>query len=172
MNLATLNKTDLVLSLSSVTQLDRISFAPSLSFLSTPRDTLFICVLALFHVCLWMNYLFRSTRLTIFTSKSIFQFSRTFASIPASSRMESLKVHNSLAPGQVVQFEPIQKGKVSWYACGPTVYDKSHLGHARNYVSTDIIRRIMLHYFKADVNFVMNITDIDDKVPPTSTVRP
>ncbi|KAG7134867.1 cysteine--tRNA ligase like protein [Verticillium longisporum] len=78
--------------------------------------------------------------------------------------MESLKVHNSLSPGQPVPFDPIEKGKVSWYACGPTVYDKSHLGHARNYVSTDIIRRIMMHYFKADLKFVMNITDIDDKI--------
>jgi len=51
-----------------------------------------------------------------------------------------------------------------WYACGPTVYDDAHLGHARNYVSTDIIRRIMRDYFKFDVNFVMNITDVDDKV--------
>jgi cysteinyl-tRNA synthetase len=78
--------------------------------------------------------------------------------------MEALKLHNSLAPGQPVPFEPIEAGKVSWYACGPTVYDKSHLGHARNYVSTDIIRRILLHYFKADLKFVMNITDVDDKV--------
>ncbi|KAK2010492.1 tRNA synthetase class I catalytic domain-containing protein [Colletotrichum eremochloae] len=78
--------------------------------------------------------------------------------------MESLKLHNSLKPGQPVPFTPIKPGKVSWYACGPTVYDKSHLGHARNYVSTDIIRRIMMHYFGADVKFVMNITDVDDKI--------
>ena len=76
----------------------------------------------------------------------------------------SLKLYNSLAPGSPVPFVPIQPGKVSWYACGPTVYDKSHLGHARNYVSTDIIRRILMHYFGYEVNFVMNITDIDDKV--------
>lgn len=44
------------------------------------------------------------------------------------------------------------------------MYDDAHLGHARNYVSTDIIRRIMRDYFKFDVNFVMNITDVDDKV--------
>jgi len=53
---------------------------------------------------------------------------------------------------------------VSWYACGPTVYDQSHLGHARNYVSTDIIRRILMHYFGFDVKFVMNFTDVDDKI--------
>lgn len=80
--------------------------------------------------------------------------------------IERLSVYNSLKPGAPVRFDPAQPGKVSWYACGPTVYDKSHLGHARNYVSTDIIRRIMMHYFGLDVNFVMNITDIDDKVGP------
>lgn len=78
--------------------------------------------------------------------------------------MESLKLHNSLKPGAPVPFVPIRSGEVSWYACGPTVYDKSHLGHARNYVSTDIIRRILTHYFGFKLNFVMNITDIDDKV--------
>jgi cysteinyl-tRNA synthetase len=63
-----------------------------------------------------------------------------------------------------VPFIPKEEGKVSWYACGPTVYDHSHLGHARNYVSTDIIRRVMRDYFGFKVNFVMNITDVDDKV--------
>lgn len=78
--------------------------------------------------------------------------------------MGSLKVHNSLRPGPPVAFTPIEPGKISWYACGPTVYDKSHLGHARNYVSTDIIRRILMHYFGFKVQFVMNMTDVDDKV--------
>ncbi|OAQ85849.1 cysteinyl-tRNA synthetase [Purpureocillium lilacinum] len=78
--------------------------------------------------------------------------------------MESIKLHNSLKPGAPVPFVPIQPGKVSWYVCGPTVYDKSHLGHARNYVSTDIIRRILMHYFGFDVKFVMNMTDVDDKI--------
>jgi cysteinyl-tRNA synthetase len=82
--------------------------------------------------------------------------------------MEQLKVHNSLKPGAPVPFETIEKGKVSWYACGPTVYDHAHLGHARNYVSTDIIRRILKDYFQYDVKFVMNITDVDDKVRSVS----
>ena len=72
-------------------------------------------------------------------------------------------MHNSLKPGPATAFVPIESGKVSWYACGPTVYDLSHLGHARNYVSTDIIRRVMLHFFGFKVKFVMNFTDIDDK---------
>lgn len=78
--------------------------------------------------------------------------------------MASLKLHNSLHPGGPVPFVPKEDGKVSWYVCGPTVYDKSHLGHARNYVTSDVIRRILMHYFKFDVKYVMNITDIDDKV--------
>jgi cysteinyl-tRNA synthetase len=49
-------------------------------------------------------------------------------------------------------------------ACGPTVYEDAHLGHAKNYVSTDIIRRIMKDYFGFRVKFVMNTTDIDDKI--------
>ncbi|KAI1390893.1 tRNA synthetases class I (C) catalytic domain-containing protein [Hypoxylon trugodes] len=78
--------------------------------------------------------------------------------------MDSIKVHNSLKPGGPVPFVPIEKGKVSWYACGPTVYDQSHLGHARNYVSTDIIRRILKDYYGFNVKFVMNFTDVDDKI--------
>lgn len=78
--------------------------------------------------------------------------------------MDQLKVHNSLQPGPPVPFVPIEKGKISWYVCGPTVYDHSHLGHARNYVATDIIRRILRDYFGFDIKFVMNITDVDDKV--------
>jgi hypothetical protein len=86
-------------------------------------------------------------------------------SLNTTPRMASFKVHNTLKPGPPQPFVPIEKGKISWYACGPTVYDHSHLGHARNYVSTDIIRRILIHYFGFNVKFVMNFTDIDDKVP-------
>jgi cysteinyl-tRNA synthetase len=81
------------------------------------------------------------------------------------AQLPALKVWNSLTKSKTpfVPIDPAGK-KVLWYACGPTVYDDAHLGHARNYVSTDIIRRIMRDYFKFDVNFVMNITDVDDKV--------
>mmetsp|Transcript_12402 Transcript_12402/g.12449 ORF Transcript_12402/g.12449 Transcript_12402/m.12449 type:complete len:571 (+) Transcript_12402:119-1831(+) len=48
--------------------------------------------------------------------------------------------------------------------CGPTVYTNSHMGHARTYVSFDIIRRILSNYFGYDVTLCMNITDIDDKI--------
>ncbi|XP_038029294.2 probable cysteine--tRNA ligase, mitochondrial isoform X2 [Anas platyrhynchos] len=52
----------------------------------------------------------------------------------------------------------------TWYSCGPTVYDRAHLGHACSYVRFDIIRRILTHFFETEVIMVMGITDIDDKI--------
>ncbi|KAJ2796112.1 cysteinyl-tRNA synthetase, partial [Coemansia helicoidea] len=63
-----------------------------------------------------------------------------------------------------VPFVPREGNRVSWYGCGPTVYDASHMGHAFNYVSLDIMRRIMEDYLGYDLTVVMNITDIDDKI--------
>eukprot|EP01027_Heterolobosea_sp_BB2_P020529 GEZU01029287.1.p1 GENE.GEZU01029287.1~~GEZU01029287.1.p1 ORF type:complete len:781 (+),score=306.65 GEZU01029287.1:102-2444(+) len=74
-----------------------------------------------------------------------------------------LKVNNSLASAKV-EFVPAHGRQVSWYICGPTVYDSSHMGHARNYVTFDIIRRILEDYFNYDLFSVMNITDVDDKI--------
>lgn len=51
-----------------------------------------------------------------------------------------------------------------WYSCGPTVYDASHMGHARSYITFDILRRVLSGYFNYDVVYVMNVTDIDDKI--------
>lgn len=53
---------------------------------------------------------------------------------------------------------------VKWYSCGPTVYDSAHLGHARNYITIDIMRKIHERYLGDRVVFVQNITDIDDKI--------
>ncbi|OAG04795.1 uncharacterized protein CC84DRAFT_1165171 [Paraphaeosphaeria sporulosa] len=76
-----------------------------------------------------------------------------------------LVVYNSLTKTKT-PFRPIDpEGKrVTWYSCGPTTYDYSHLGHARNYVSNDILRRIMKDYFGFQVQYVQNVTDIDDKI--------
>ncbi|EDW09616.2 probable cysteine--tRNA ligase, mitochondrial [Drosophila mojavensis] len=53
---------------------------------------------------------------------------------------------------------------VTWYTCGPTVYDKTHVGHASTYVKVDIIQRILRDYFKYNLITAMNITDVDDKI--------
>lgn len=50
------------------------------------------------------------------------------------------------------------------YSCGPTVYDDSHIGHARNYISIDLINRTMNNILNKPTNLIMNITDIDDKI--------
>lgn len=76
-----------------------------------------------------------------------------------------LSIYNSLTRDKT-PFQPQDpEGKrVTWYSCGPTVYDDAHLGHARNYVTTDIIRRILRDYFKFSLTFVQNVTDVDDKI--------
>ncbi|SBS82865.1 cysteine--tRNA ligase, putative (CysRS) [Plasmodium ovale curtisi] len=78
-------------------------------------------------------------------------------------KITKLLVNNSLTRSKV-EFVPQEDNKIRWYACGPTVYDAAHLGHARTYVSFDIIRRILVNYFNYDVFMVINITDIDDKI--------
>ncbi|XP_014255431.1 cysteine--tRNA ligase, cytoplasmic [Cimex lectularius] len=75
----------------------------------------------------------------------------------------TLKLFNSFTKRKEV-FKPKEGNKIIWYSCGPTVYDASHMGHARSYMSFDILRRVLKDYFKYDVLYVMNITDIDDKI--------
>ena len=74
-----------------------------------------------------------------------------------------LKLYNSLTRQKEI-FTPKNGNHVQWYSCGPTVYDASHMGHARSYISFDILRRVLSDYFGYDVLYVMNITDIDDKI--------
>jgi cysteinyl-tRNA synthetase len=74
-----------------------------------------------------------------------------------------LVLYNSLTRTKT-EFVPLVPNHISWYCCGPTVYDHSHMGHARNYVSSDICRRILQNYFGYNVKFVQNVTDIDDKI--------
>lgn len=74
-----------------------------------------------------------------------------------------LKLYNSLTREKNV-FVPQKGRRVFWYSCGPTVYDASHMGHARSYITFDILRRVLQSYFNYDVFYVMNITDIDDKI--------
>jgi cysteinyl-tRNA synthetase len=74
-----------------------------------------------------------------------------------------IMVMNSLT-GEKERFVPKNGNNIRWYNCGPTVYDVSHMGHARAYLTFDILRRIIKDYFKYDVFYSINITDIDDKI--------
>ncbi|MEN8236084.1 MAG: cysteine--tRNA ligase [Pseudomonadota bacterium] len=73
-----------------------------------------------------------------------------------------LKLHNSLTH-QKEPFKSQQPGKVSLYVCGPTVYDRTHIGNARPIVVFDALYRILRHTY-AEVAYVRNITDVDDKI--------
>uniref|UniRef100_A0A8D8A5I5 Cysteine--tRNA ligase, cytoplasmic n=1 Tax=Culex pipiens TaxID=7175 RepID=A0A8D8A5I5_CULPI len=84
--------------------------------------------------------------------------------VPVPARDEPrLRLYNSLTR-QKELFVPRDGRNVRWYSCGPTVYDASHMGHARSYISFDILRRVLTDYFGFNVLYVMNITDIDDKI--------
>ncbi len=74
----------------------------------------------------------------------------------------TLKIYNTMTRSREV-FEPLEPGKVGMYACGVTVYDLSHIGHARAMVVFDVIQRY-LRKLGYDVTFVRNYTDIDDKI--------
>ena len=73
-----------------------------------------------------------------------------------------LKLYNTLSRKKE-NFKPIKKDSVRMYVCGPTVNDVPHLGHARQQITFDILRKY-LKFLGMDVKFVSNITDIDDKI--------
>jgi cysteinyl-tRNA synthetase len=80
-----------------------------------------------------------------------------------------IKIFSTLTRKKEI-FEPFNKNKVTMFVCGPTVYDHSHLGHARTYIAYDIITRY-LRYRGFNLFFLMNITDIDDKIINRSKER-
>ncbi len=66
---------------------------------------------------------------------------------------------------QVEAFEPLDPKNVRMYVCGPTVYDRAHLGNARPVVVFDVLFRLLRHVYGADhVTYVRNFTDVDDKI--------
>lgn len=73
-----------------------------------------------------------------------------------------MKLHNSYT-NQIEQFETIEPNKVKMYVCGPTVYDNAHLGHARCYITWDVLYRY-LKFRGYDVTYCRNVTDVDDKI--------
>lgn len=73
-----------------------------------------------------------------------------------------LQIYNTLTR-QKEAFKPLVAGKVGMYVCGITIYDYCHVGHARTYVSFDVMNRFLRHA-GFDVTYVRNITDVDDKI--------
>ena len=74
----------------------------------------------------------------------------------------SLKIFNTLS-GEKEDFVPLTPGEVRMYVCGVTVYDSSHIGHARSLLTFDTIYRY-LKFSGYRVQFVRNFTDVDDKI--------
>ena len=75
----------------------------------------------------------------------------------------NLKLTNSLTR-QKELFKPINPKKITMYACGPTVYDNPHVGNGRSLVVFDTLFRVLKLIYGENVNYVRNITDVDDKI--------
>lgn len=74
----------------------------------------------------------------------------------------SLRVYNTLTRKKS-EFKTLEEGKVRMYVCGPTVYDSAHVGHAMSALVFDLIRRYLI-FRGYEVQYVMNFTDVDDKI--------
>ncbi|MEQ9115288.1 MAG: cysteine--tRNA ligase [Rickettsiales bacterium] len=76
----------------------------------------------------------------------------------------NLRLYNTLSK-EIEWFTPLNKQNITMYVCGPTVYDRPHIGNARSTVTYDILFRVLKHiYGKSKVTYVRNITDVDDKI--------
>ncbi|UWP99881.1 cysteine--tRNA ligase [Aliiroseovarius crassostreae] len=85
--------------------------------------------------------------------------------------MTEIKIYNTKARAKQV-FEPLDPENVRLYVCGPTVYDRAHLGNARPVVVFDVLQRLLRHVYGADhVTYVRNFTDVDDKINATALSR-
>jgi cysteinyl-tRNA synthetase len=74
----------------------------------------------------------------------------------------ALHLYNTLS-GKIEEFHPLDGNRVRMYACGPTVYDYGHIGNFRTFIAVDLLYRF-LRQSGYDVRYVMNITDVDDKI--------
>lgn len=83
----------------------------------------------------------------------------------------TLVLHNTLTRSKTA-FEPIDAKNVRVYACGPTVYDRAHIGNARPIIVFDVLFRLLRHLYGAEhVTYVRNITDVDDKINARAAER-
>src|SRR5512137_1710136 len=73
-----------------------------------------------------------------------------------------MKIYSTISR-EKERLETIHSGRVNLFVCGPTVYDNSHIGHARTYIAFDVVARY-LKYRGYSVFYLQNITDVDDKI--------
>ncbi len=82
----------------------------------------------------------------------------------SAGNMTTLKLYNTKSRSKE-EFKPIDHNNVRMYVCGPTVYDRAHIGNARPVVVFDVLFRVLkLHFGEKAVTYVRNITDVDDKI--------
>src|ERR1700732_1058617 len=74
----------------------------------------------------------------------------------------ALRLYNTLS-GKLEEFQPLENNEVRMYSCGPTVYDYGHIGNFRTFVAVDVLHRF-LRQSGYKLHYVMNITDVDDKI--------
>ena len=85
--------------------------------------------------------------------------------------MTTIKLHNTRTRGKEV-LDPINPDDVRLYLCGPTVYDRAHLGNARPVVVFDVLYRLLREVYGPDhVSYARNFTDVDDKINATAVAR-
>jgi cysteinyl-tRNA synthetase len=85
--------------------------------------------------------------------------------------MTDIQLHNTKTRRKEV-FAPIDDKNVRMYVCGPTVYDRAHIGNARPVLVFDVLFRLLRHVYGADhVTYVRNFTDVDDKINATALAR-
>lgn len=84
--------------------------------------------------------------------------------------MVTIRLHNSKTRRKE-DFVPIDPQNVRMYVCGPTVYDRAHLGNARPVVVFDTLYRLLRHVYGGNVTYIRNFTDVDDKINATALAR-
>ena len=85
--------------------------------------------------------------------------------------MTTIRLHNTKSRKRE-DFTPIDPQNVRMYVCGPTVYDRAHLGNARPVIVFDVLYRLLRHVYGPDhVTYVRNFTDVDDRINETAQKR-
>ena len=124
--------------------------------------------LSSFKPCVLSSSVFKENRYVFaFSTKTKKQFYQWEVPDGYDTGIKVLNSYGSLKQSKKKKLVPFVVGSkdiVKWFACGPTVYDSTHIGHASSYVRFDVIRRILEAYFDLNVFMVMGITDVDDKI--------